>query len=102
LEQTPIMTVTRPDLVNLPVLINPTDARTLFLVQQEGVNQSLTVPRARLLLGNMIGPVGPRGVQGTTGSQGPAGTGGGGGGGSSLDFGSFSGPAGFALDLGSF
>jgi hypothetical protein len=93
-------TVTRPDLVNLPVLINPTDARTLFLVQQEGVNQSLTVPRARLLLGNMIGPVGPRGVQGATGIQGPAGSGGGGG--STLDFGSFTGPAGFALDLGSF
>ena len=67
------MTTTRPDLVNLPVLTNPTDAQTLFVVQDSAVDQTLTVARVRVLLGNQIGPTGPQGPTGLTGPQGPQG-----------------------------
>jgi len=67
------MTTTRPDLVNLPVLTNPTDAQTVFVVQDSAVDQTLTVARARALLGNQIGPTGPTGPQGVTGPTGPQG-----------------------------
>jgi Chaperone of endosialidase/Collagen triple helix repeat (20 copies) len=67
------MTTTRPDLVNLPVLTSPTNAQTLFVVQDSAVSQTLTAARARAFLGNQIGPTGPQGPQGITGPQGPQG-----------------------------
>jgi hypothetical protein len=67
------MTTTRPDLVNLPDLTNPTDEQTNFVVQDSGVNQKLSAQRTREFLGNQIGPTGPQGPQGVQGPQGPQG-----------------------------
>jgi len=67
------MTITRPDLVNLPSLTNPTNEQTEFVVQDSGVNQKLTAQRTREFLGNQIGPTGPQGPQGVQGPQGPQG-----------------------------
>jgi hypothetical protein len=67
------MTTTRPDLVNLPKLTNPTDQQTLFVVQDSGVNQTLSADQTRQFLGDQIGPTGPQGPQGVTGPQGPQG-----------------------------
>jgi len=67
------MSTTRPDLVNLPELTNPTDEQTNFVVQDSGVNQRLSAQRTREFLGNQIGPTGPQGPQGVTGPQGPQG-----------------------------
>lgn len=67
------MTTTRPDLVNLPELTNPTDEQTNFVVQDSGVNQKLSAQRTREFLGNQIGPTGPQGPQGVQGPQGPQG-----------------------------
>ena len=64
---------TRPDLVNLPKLTNPTDQQTLFVVQDSAVNQTLTADQVRQFLGDQIGPTGPQGPQGVTGPQGPQG-----------------------------
>ena len=69
------MTTARPNLVTLPVLGNPTEAETLFIVQDSAVNQTLTVALARDLLGTQgdAGPQGPQGVTGPIGPQGPQG-----------------------------
>ena len=67
------MTTTRPDLVNLPKLTNPTDQQTLFVVQDSGVNQTLSADQTRQFLGDQIGPTGPQGPQGVQGPQGPQG-----------------------------
>ena len=67
------MTTTRPDLVNLPELTNPTNEQTVFIVQDSGVNQKLNPQRTRDFLGNQIGPTGPQGPQGVQGPQGPQG-----------------------------
>jgi hypothetical protein len=67
------MSTTRPDLVNLPQLTNPTDSQTKFVVQDSGVNQTLTADQTRQFLGDMIGPTGPQGPQGVSGPQGPQG-----------------------------
>ncbi len=67
------MTTTRPDLVNLPELTNPTDEQTKFVIQDSGVNQTLTAQRTRDFLGNQIGPTGPQGPTGVKGPQGPQG-----------------------------
>ena len=67
------MSTTRPDLVNLPQLTNPTDPQTKFVVQDSGVNQTLTADQTRQFLGNMIGPTGPQGPQGVQGPEGPQG-----------------------------
>jgi len=64
---------TRPDLVNLPKLTNPTDAQTVFVVQDSAVNQTLSADQVRQFIGNQIGPTGPQGPQGVQGPQGPQG-----------------------------
>jgi collagen type VII alpha len=66
------MTNARPNLVLLPVLENPTEGETLFIVQDSSVNQTLTVSKVRNLLGIVgdAGPQGPQGVQGPVGPQG--------------------------------
>ena len=53
-------------------LTNPTDSQTVFVVAHDGVEQILTVARAKTLLG-VAGPTGPQGPQGIIGPQGPQG-----------------------------
>jgi hypothetical protein len=55
-----------------PGLTNPTEGETLFIVADSGVEQKLTVSRARLLL-DTVGPAGPQGIQGSQGVQGAQG-----------------------------
>lgn len=71
----------RTILTELPVLTNPTESQTLFVVQDSAITQSLTVDRVRSLIGggaNGGGGTGYTGSAGPIGPSGPAGSGGGG------------------------
>ena len=41
--------MSRQDLPELPILTNPTEGETLFIVEDSSVEQTLTVARARSL-----------------------------------------------------
>ena len=64
------MSITRPNLVQLPHLTTPSTATTLIVVQDSAVDQYLTVEETRVLLQIPVGPTGPQGPIGYFGSFG--------------------------------
>ena len=64
------MSITRPNLVQLPHLTTPSTATTLIVVQDSAVDQYLTVEETRVLLQIPVGPTGLQGPIGYFGSFG--------------------------------